>query len=213
MECINDNHEFIEDEMYVCKFCGLVQSDYMVTTYNNEEPETYFFSIDVQNEEGRQKNQIADAVHFFNLPIGLVSELFDAINKDKRKLTFATKLAIHLYSKCINMGTCIRFNEICSFCGVDTKSVLRHTAGKTYFQAEDVCMKVCKNLEMSNVEIKEVLKLITEMPESGHNPYTEVASCIFYLYKNKYGIHDVCEAAKINPVSIKRYINKYLKKK
>lgn len=212
MECINENHEFIEDEFYVCKFCGLVQSDYVVTNYSKDEPETYYFSSDIKNEEERQKNTIADAIHFFHLSTGMVSELYNKITLDERKLTFSTKLAIYLYSHCIEIGTCIRFNDICLFCGVEPKSVLKHCTGKSHFQAEDICMKVCKILEMPMDEIKEVSKCISGMPENGHNPYTEVASCIYHLYKEKYSIHDVCNAAKINPISIKRFINKYLKK-
>lgn len=212
MDCIdNKPHEFIEDEMIVCQNCGLVNSDHLVTPLMKEEPETYYFSIQLKNEESIQRNEIADAVHFFHLSSAIINELYDKIIKDDRKITFKTKLACHLYEKCVYLGTCIRLIDICSFCGVIPKNVHKLLNGKNYFHSEDVVSKVCKLLDMKFFEIQQVEKCLQTLPITGHNPYTSVAACIHKCFKEKFNLSEVCQAANINPISVKRFANKYLK--
>lgn len=198
-------HDFVEDEMLVCMKCGYVTSDLMFSSSIPAQCEESYYHIDCHN------NVIADVVFHFNLPSNLVLILSEKVNKDTRPLSKKEKLALHLYEQCVTDGICIRFHEICAVCGVNEKRIIRYGNNKSYFHAEDVVVKVCKLLMMKLEEIKVIQSKLQARPPTGFNPYTEVAAFIYHTYKHKFQMHEICKATNINPVSIRRYINKHIK--
>lgn len=201
-------HELIEDEFLVCRKCGQVAIDPIIyaTNHVKAHPEKYYQEIN----SCLLLQKIADVVHYFHLYPDLIDYLYSKVKNDSRKeLKPHEKLALHLYSETIQTGNCIRFNDICNACCVNPKKLNRYNDTKSFFTADDVCLKVCKILKLNNDEIKKVREAMSSSPMSGHNPYTQISAIIYHVMKPKLSILDVSKATNINQVSIRRYIRKY----
>lgn len=205
MDC---EHYIIEDEFHVCSKCGLVFDNICKNKETYFIPEQYYHEI--TNKEKDLSMKIIEIVFHFNLPSGLINELQNSINKDCRKICDDEKLAIHFYEKCLQYGNCIRLNDICAVCQVNPSKVAKHASKKTYFQSEDVLNKIGRLLNLTSCEIKQVEDKYKLKQLNGHNPFTEAAAFIYHNFKHKLSLTQVCQAANINPVSIRRYIVKYI---
>ena len=205
MDCV---HEFIEDEFYVCKKCGTVDSD-ILTQPNIPHMEKYYHNY-VSNPI---LSDIVDVVFYFNLSSDLIEYLVEKVSKDERTdLTIKEKIAIQFYLKMIEDGNCIRLHEICQVCDVKIKKINKYLENKCEFFHEDILNKACKNLNLSNDEMHRVKERLQSKTITGHNPCTEIGGYLYDTFKNKLNINDVSNVVNINPCSIRRYIRNVINK-
>lgn len=203
MDC---QHELIEDEFVVCKKCGYVQDNLLLPTPSLTQREAFYSEVSKS-----LKDEICDLIFYFNLPLNIIEEIYYKVTTDERQyLTNKEKTALHLYSSVMDLGNYIRFYDICHACFVNPKKIIKYCTYKCHFNSMDILNKVCKNLDLNSGEMKLIEKKLLNRPTTGHNPYTTIAAFIYTTFSNKFSLTEICTAANINPVSVRRYINKYI---
>ena len=216
MDCIE--HDIIFDEQAVCKNCGIVLNDlYFHSDFEkNQNWNEHFYYSKSSNPD---RLLVWDCIFHFNLPLTLIPEFFHEIlrtelrnhvQKSKSSLSTRELLAIFTYEKCVELGNCIRLKDICAVCDVNIKKINHFLQKKSHFSSEDILNKVCKILNLSNIEQKNVEEKMKTKCENSFNPYTEAAAYIYATLSNKFTINEISDAAHVNPVSVRRYLKRFL---
>ena len=208
---INCEHEFVEDEFYVCIKCGLTMNEPIFFHRENEKQHDDFFHKEIKDEKFALLTEI---IFKLNLPLSLIYKVHNQNLQDTRNnLKYNEKTALNLYSTLIEMGNCARFKDICDICNVkSTRNISKFLIQKTCVNREDLFFKLCRTFELKKEEIKQLKESMKGIELSGHNEYTIIGAYIYYCFPKKFLLSEIGEKININPVSIKRYFYKYIKK-
>lgn len=193
----------MEDENLVCVDCGLVLSQY----FGGSEPTL----CDLDVYEPSLYLKILDLAHRLSLEdTSFVNSVLESVKRNPISSNENESIVYYSYEYLIEAKNYIKMSTLCAMCGVHVKKMSRFTPSSSGFTSEDLTAKACKLLNLSFNEEMRLHKRMELKKPSGHAPAAELGGFLFTMFSEKLSLKEICRVLNTNPVSIRRYIKKYL---
>lgn len=198
LEVIEDYHE----GTIVCSNCGVVMSPLFVNQIHNLSHNM------VQEKILTEIQHLLDRIH---VPICYANQIESYYAKN-----FTTKsnksIAFAVYKVLNKLGIPISMKEISNVSCVDKKSLNKAQQDNNFVSIDNNAFieKYCKILGLSFQTTTVIKNVVKNLPISGHNPSSMIASTIYKVCKEekrKISIKQISLITNVSSISIQRYNN------